>query len=220
MEKDKTGCIHILTNPSFPEYVKIGYADNVKERLNSLNASSATPFAFRIYATYDVPNRLEDLKIHNIIDKLNPELRSIDVVDGKKRIREFFAMSKEDAYELFEAIAEISGTKDRLHKWGVTEKEAKEEKIADENRELNRHHFKEITFTSSLTGKTYYSKVNDKGTLSIFESETNVEIPNNSNPSKKSIVRRALEDLGKTTEKEDTLYQLFHRLEKEVLNHE
>ena len=25
---DKTGVIYILTNPSFPEYVKIGYARN------------------------------------------------------------------------------------------------------------------------------------------------------------------------------------------------
>ena len=25
----ETGCIYILTNPSFPEYVKIGYASNL-----------------------------------------------------------------------------------------------------------------------------------------------------------------------------------------------
>ena len=30
MEKEKVGYIYILTNPSFPDYVKIGYADNVK----------------------------------------------------------------------------------------------------------------------------------------------------------------------------------------------
>lgn len=27
------GVIYILTNPSFPQYVKIGYADNIEERL-------------------------------------------------------------------------------------------------------------------------------------------------------------------------------------------
>ncbi len=27
------GVIYILTNPSFPEYVKIGYADDVNQRL-------------------------------------------------------------------------------------------------------------------------------------------------------------------------------------------
>lgn len=30
MEENK-GVIYILTNPSFPEYVKIGYADDVKK---------------------------------------------------------------------------------------------------------------------------------------------------------------------------------------------
>ena len=30
---DKTGVIYILTNPSFPEYVKIGYADDIDKRL-------------------------------------------------------------------------------------------------------------------------------------------------------------------------------------------
>ena len=30
-----SGVIYILTNPSFPQYVKIGYADNVESRLNN-----------------------------------------------------------------------------------------------------------------------------------------------------------------------------------------
>ena len=31
------GVIYILTNPSFPEYVKIGYAAKLEERLRQLN---------------------------------------------------------------------------------------------------------------------------------------------------------------------------------------
>ena len=31
----KCGVIYILTNPSFPEYVKIGYANDVKELRSS-----------------------------------------------------------------------------------------------------------------------------------------------------------------------------------------
>ena len=34
------GVIYILTNPSFPEYVKIGYADDVNARLKQLNNGS------------------------------------------------------------------------------------------------------------------------------------------------------------------------------------
>lgn len=46
-----TGVIYILTNPSFPQYVKIGYADDLQKRLRQLNRSAALPYAFRAYAT-------------------------------------------------------------------------------------------------------------------------------------------------------------------------
>ena len=83
----KNGVIYILTNPSFPQYVKIGYATDVKQRLDELNRSTAVPFAFRVYATYEVDSALSDKKIHSILDKLNPELRSAEEVDGKRRVR-------------------------------------------------------------------------------------------------------------------------------------
>ena len=111
---DKAGVIYILTNPSFPEYVKIGYADDIDKRLQQLNRSECIPFAFRVYATYEVNSRLSDLKIHSIIDKLNPNLRSIENFNGKQRIREFYAMSPEDAYSILEAIAEIHGRADNV----------------------------------------------------------------------------------------------------------
>jgi hypothetical protein len=66
---DNKGVIYILTNPSFPEYVKIGYADNLESRLRQLNRSECIPFAFRVYSTYEVNSRLSDIKIHSIIDK-------------------------------------------------------------------------------------------------------------------------------------------------------
>lgn len=55
------GEIYILTNPSFPWYVKIGYADK------------------------EVEQRLTDLKLYALIDRLNPNLCSIDEADGKKQ---------------------------------------------------------------------------------------------------------------------------------------
>ena len=142
------GYIYILTNPSFPDYVKIGYADDVNQRLKQLNRMESTPFAFRCYATYEVNHRLTDMKIHSVIDKLNPNLRSIDNVDGKKRVREFFAMSPEDAYSNLEAIAEINGLEKNLKIWQKTQKEQHDEELSEEISELskNRHHFKDIDF--------------------------------------------------------------------------
>ncbi len=129
---ENKGVIYILTNPSFPEYVKIGYADDIQKRLQQLNRSECTPFAFRVYATYEVNTRLTDMKLHSIIDKLNPSLRAIDNVDGKKRVREFYAMSAEDAYSLFEAMAEIHGTTNNLKLAPLSKKEATEEIVATE----------------------------------------------------------------------------------------
>lgn len=37
--KDIKRVIYILTNPSFPQFVKIGYADDVNKRLTQLNRS-------------------------------------------------------------------------------------------------------------------------------------------------------------------------------------
>lgn len=141
------GYIYILTNPSFPEYVKIGYADDVKTRLAQLNRSECTPFAFRVFATYEVDARLTDMKIHNVIDKLNPNLRSIDNVNGKKRVREFYAMSKEDAYSLLEAIAEINGLEKNLKLWKQTEVEKQQEIAAEEIEEESKERLSPFAFS-------------------------------------------------------------------------
>ena len=118
------GVIYILTNPSFPQYVKIGYADDIDRRLAQLNRSECIPFAFRVYATYEVPSRLSDLKIHSIIDSLRSDLRSIDNFNGQKRVREFYAMSPEDAYSILEAMADIHDCRDKLKKYEMTVAEA------------------------------------------------------------------------------------------------
>ena len=218
METKSQGVIYILTNPSFPDYVKIGYADDVNKRLKELNRSECIPFAFRLYAYYEVPQRLTDKKLHELIDMINPDLRAIEEFDGKRRTREFYNMTSEKAYKILQAIAQINGLEENLHKVKPSEKDLEEEETAEENRILatNRHHFKNIEFTSSLTGHTYRSSTNEKGTLSIFDVTVGEEVPNNANPSKREIVRVALSDLTKN-EEEGTLYQLIHRLENLLL---
>ena len=131
----KTGVIYILTNPSFPDYVKIGYATDIEKRLKQLNRSECIPFAFRVYATYDVSTPLQDRELHGLIDRLNPELRAIDTFDGKTRTKEFYAMTKEDAYALLESIAKLSGTMDKLQRLTPEGHEVVDEEVAAEIQE-------------------------------------------------------------------------------------
>ena len=142
------GYIYILTNPSFPQYVKIGYATDVMQRLNELNSSTAVPFAFRVYATYEVDSTLSDKKLHSILDKLNPDLRSTEEVDGKRRVREFYAMPPEDAYSILEAIAEINDYSHRLKKWKATATEQREEAMAKEIDEQHQERLTPFTFSA------------------------------------------------------------------------
>ncbi len=144
---EKTGVIYILTNPSFPEYVKIGYADDIDKRLQQLNRSECIPYAFRVYATYEVNSRLSDIKIHSIIDKLNPNLRSIENFNGKQRVREFYAMSPEDAYSILEAIAEIHGRSDKLNRIAMNEAQKQAEETAQEIEEEHKERLAPFRFS-------------------------------------------------------------------------
>ena len=96
------GYIYIMTNQALGnDIVKIGYAKNVENR-RKLLSTTALPFEYEVYATYETSGNLEDKKLHKLIDNLNPDLRVA-------KNREFFIMTPEDAYELLEAIAIISG---------------------------------------------------------------------------------------------------------------
>ena len=98
------GYIYIMTNQALgKDNVKIGYAKDVEARRKQLS-TTALPFEYEIYATYETSGNLEDKMLHKLIDNLNPDLRVA-------KNREFFIMTREDAYELLEAIAIISGSK-------------------------------------------------------------------------------------------------------------
>lgn len=165
----KNGCIYILTNPSFPDYVKIGYASNIERRLKELNRSECIPYAFRVYATYDVEENLSDKKVHNLIDQLNPNLRSVEEFDGKPRVREFYEMSAEEAYCLLENIAAISGTTDKLHKCDPTGHEIKDEALAEEVRTERKERRSPFSFSKCHlapgTELTFYNNPEIKATV-------------------------------------------------------
>ena len=113
------GFIYIMTNPALKDMVKIGYATDVEMRRKQLS-TTALPYEYEVYATYETSGNLEDKKLHKMIDNLNPDLR---VTSN----REFFVMTPQEAFDLLEAIATISGTKDKLKKVKVVE--SKKQKV-------------------------------------------------------------------------------------------
>lgn len=110
------GYIYIMTNPCLHDMVKVGYASDVEARRKQLS-TTALPFEYEIYATYETSGQLEDKKLHELIDTLNPKLRLA-------KNREFFAIPAEKAYRLLEAIAIISGSAEKLKRVAPIQGEA------------------------------------------------------------------------------------------------
>ncbi len=115
------GFIYIMTNPALKGMVKIGYASDVEARRKQLS-TTALPYDYEVFATYETSGNLEDKKLHKMIDNLNPDLRV-------SNNREFFVMSPQEAYDLLESIAVISGTKDKLKKVHVEESNKQKIKV-------------------------------------------------------------------------------------------
>ena len=53
-------------------------ASDLQRRLRELNRSEALPYAFRAYATYEVSHKLTDKVLHELLDKLNPDIETFD----------------------------------------------------------------------------------------------------------------------------------------------
>ena len=106
-ESPFVGVIYILVNPAFPSMVKLGYADNIEKRVKILNSNSGLPDPYHIFAIYKVKKRLEDLRLHSLIDSLDSSLRHA-------KNREFYEMSAKKAYGILSAIAQINGDEDNL----------------------------------------------------------------------------------------------------------
>ena len=106
-----------------------------------MNNSEGLPYSFRLYAYYKVNKSLSDIKLHNIIDKLNPQLRTIENINGKERKREFYAMSAEEAYNILEAIAQINGLEENLIRCVKTKQQEMEENLANEIKEYSEDMF-------------------------------------------------------------------------------
>jgi len=129
------GFVYILSNPSFDDdWIKIGQTsrDDVITRVSELNGSEATPFAFRIFATYEVENpQVVEGAIHKLIDEIDYSLRAREIVNGRNRVREFFHISADSAYKVFQQIAILRNDTESLKLFLPNSEEQAEEEQAE-----------------------------------------------------------------------------------------
>ena len=198
------GIIYLMTTVT-DGLIKIGKTLDFNNRMSILEKNGYNnitglkrQFAIEV-EDYDLKEKL----LHDIFSKSqvgDSELFTVDINLAKQLLSAFDGS----------IIYPINENKETIF---INATDAVEEKQLS----LNRHHFKEIDFSSSLTNKKYHGKRNDEGTLSIIDLGSGTEVPNNANPSKKAIIGRAIEDLGGSIEKEETLYQRYRKLSKLVL---
>lgn len=103
----KSGYVYILVNPSMPDWIKIGNAADVNDRVRHLNNKTAVPLKFRIYATLQVDDcEAVENNIHSLIDAVDDTLRARENTKTlkKARKREFFKMSPENAFRIFGVV--------------------------------------------------------------------------------------------------------------------
>ena len=67
--------------------------------------------------------------------------------NGKQRVREFYAMSPEDAYSILEAIAEIHGRADKLKRIAMDEAQKQAEETAQEIEEEHKERLSPFAFS-------------------------------------------------------------------------
>ena len=113
MERIKN-VIYILTNQQYTGYVKIGYASDLMDRLNTLNTGAL--IGFQVYGVLETSEKNADIQVHNIIGLLNPLLRARDLSGDKERSKEFFKLEASEAFELLKNIAAVFGLEDKVYK--------------------------------------------------------------------------------------------------------
>ena len=152
--------IYILKNSSLPDYVKIGYSQDVEETVDRLNSSEATPFPFVIYAVYEVPAGFNDKNCQQIIERLflktngggavaknastgtgttdatNTVVAGSTVSDKIRQSRErnFYLINEKSAYQTLLDLAVLHGNEDKLRLFDTSDIEKAETQAVEKMR--------------------------------------------------------------------------------------
>lgn len=142
----KKGLVYILTNPCLNGWVKIGMTErnDIESRLRELNAPPNIPLSYRCYAVYEVDNpQLVEKHIHSLIDRVDDSLHAREnLSNGRIREREFFRISPETAYGIFNDVATLRNDRENLRLHVPTQEQAQEEALAENQPKRTNNSFK------------------------------------------------------------------------------
>ena len=91
----ETEYIYIFSNPSFPEFIKIGRTQNVQKRLQTLSTNTAIPLPFECIYACEVSNA----------SKVERTLHTTFEANRVAPNREFFRMEPEPAIAILELVS-------------------------------------------------------------------------------------------------------------------
>ena len=135
--------IYIMTNPSFPNYIKIGYSNDIESRRESLSKTSV-PYPFVTYAVYETDKKNSDKKLHALIDVISPKLRVT-------KNREFYCIEKEKAYRILLSYADSQWNADKVKLLKISKSDQQnEEEIKNYNETESQK--RKIPFKFSMIG--------------------------------------------------------------------
>ena len=97
-----SGYLYVLTNQAFPEYIKVGFAEDVDAAVNKLNDMHTTPFPFEVFCTYEVEANNADVIFRNLLSCISPSAS------------DFFNIPAEEVFTILTMIAKLHGYEDRL----------------------------------------------------------------------------------------------------------
>jgi len=136
MRGNGTNGIYILTNASFPNFLKIGYASDVEAMVDDLNSSEVTPFPYRLLALYETNLETAGDKAGKVLQRSIERLAqkdnsTDDPIIQSARERGFYTMTPDEAFQLLEDLAVCNGCFDKLRRFDVAREEGAEIKVLE-----------------------------------------------------------------------------------------
>ena len=97
-----TGDLYVLTNQAFPDYIKVGFAEDAATAAKQLNNTNPAPFPYKLFCTYAVEAVHADVLFRNLLSCISPSTT------------DFYNIPPEEIYALLTMMAKLHGCEDRL----------------------------------------------------------------------------------------------------------